>query len=287
LGVDVEPFGRDHATKGGSYDTGSEIIKTVFDGQPPIPVAYNFINKTGQTKKMSKSSGDTITAADLLAVLPPEAVWYFMLRFPPEKQLFFDEGPTFIKLIDDFSALVAQPHKTEAEQQLLDISLHGVEAPTISSVPFSHLVASYQAALKNPEKTLEIIQRTEHKKTVDDQADIIKRELKFIDQWLNNWAPEDIKFELADSVEPDSFTAEEREFLSGLAAKIQEAPEDADGEWFHKAVYEFKESRNLQPAQLFGPLYRALIGKTRGPRAGWFLSTLPRDWLIKRLKLEA
>jgi len=52
LGVDVEPFGRDHATKGGSYDTGAGLMKQVFKDKPPFPVPYEFINRTGQTKKM-------------------------------------------------------------------------------------------------------------------------------------------------------------------------------------------------------------------------------------------
>ena len=28
LGVSVEPFGKDHATRGGSYDTGARIART-------------------------------------------------------------------------------------------------------------------------------------------------------------------------------------------------------------------------------------------------------------------
>jgi lysyl-tRNA synthetase class 1 len=75
--------------------------------------------------------------------------------------------------------------------------------------------------------------------------------------------------------------------MSQLADKIVEAPEDADGDWFHKAIYDFKDSSGLAPKELFSTLYSAIIGQTSGPRAGWFLSILPRDWLIKRLKLEA
>jgi lysyl-tRNA synthetase class I len=37
---------------------------------------------------------------------------------------------------------------------------------------------------------------------------------------------------------------------------------------------------------MFTTLYRALIGQTSGPRAGWFLSILPREWLVKRLSLK-
>jgi lysyl-tRNA synthetase class 1 len=286
LGVDVEPFGRDHATKGGSYDTGAEIVKKVFDADAPLPVPYHFINRTGETKKMSKSGGDTITAAQLLDMLPPEIVWYFMLKLAPEKQLFFDEGETLIHLVDEYSELLAKPVKTEAEEQLIELCNYGITKRTVSNIPFSHLVASYQASLKDADATIEVIKRTEHASIATKQAEVIKNELHFIDRWLEKFAPEDIKFSLADTVKAEQFSDPQKQFMLKLADKIVDAPKDADGEWFHKAVYDLKESSGLQPRELFITLYLAIIGKTSGPRAGWFLSILSRDWLVARLRLE-
>ncbi|HMH30934.1 MAG TPA: lysine--tRNA ligase [Methylomirabilota bacterium] len=287
LGVDAEPFGRDHATKGGSYDTGAVISQKVFNTVPPLPLPYDFINRTGATKKMSKSSGDTVTATQLLEVLPPEVVWFFILRYQPSKQLFFDEGETLIRLVDSFSELLAKPDKTEADQQLIDLCLQGIDQPTVSRVPFSHLVASYQAALRDVPKTLETIARTEYKEIVKEDAEIIKAELKFIDAWLEKHAPEEVTFSLQDKVDMSQLSDTEVTFLKGLAESVSKAPEDADGAWFHQAIYEFKDSSGLTPKELFSTLYKVLIGKDSGPRAGWFLSILPRDWLIKRLRLES
>lgn len=286
LKVDAEPFGRDHSTKGGSYDTGSVLVKDIYGAEPPVPLPYDDIKRTGQTKKMSKSSGDTVTAADLLEMLPAEVVWFFVMRYPPDRQLFFDEGPTLMRLVDEFSELLDKSDKTAAEEQLLDLCLHGIDKPTVSRVPFSHLVASYQAALKDSNKTLDIIRRTEHAKTVDEDAEVIKAELRFIDAWLEKRAPEEVRFELKDKVDPGAFSDEQKKFLSGLADKVANAPDDADGDWFHKAIYEFKDGSALAPKELFATLYETLIGKDSGPRAGWFLSILPRDWLIRRLRFE-
>jgi lysyl-tRNA synthetase class 1 len=286
LGVDIEPFGRDHATKGGSYDTGVELMKKVYGDKPPIPVPFNFINRTGQTKKMSKSTGDTLAISDMLEILPPEVLRFFILRYSPDKLLFFDETDGVIKLIDDFASLLAKENKTKDEEQLVRISMGNIPQTTVSNIPFSHLVASYQAALKDTDKTLEIIRRTEHQETVDAQDETIKKELNFIDNWLKNWAPDDVKFELAPKP-PAVLSEKEREYLLALARKIEASPADADGEWFHKAIYDFMEPTGLAPKALFTTIYKVLIDKESGPRAGWFLSILPRDWLIKRLKLEA
>jgi lysyl-tRNA synthetase class 1 len=157
---------------------------------------------------------------------------------------------------------------------------------TVSRIPFSHLVASYQAALKDTGRTLEVIERTEHGETVKEDEEIIREELKFIDEWLNRWAPEEVKFSLQAEVDKAKFSEAEKDFLVKLADKVVKAPADADGEWFHKAIYDFKETSELSSKELFTTLYRALIDKTSGPRAGLFLSMLPRDWLVRRLKLE-
>lgn len=285
LGVNAEPFGRDHATKGGSYDTGVAIVEQVYGAPAPLPVPYNFVNMTGETKKMSKSAGNVVSAVELLKMLPAEVVWFFLLRYAPNKLLFFDQEATMIRLVDEFAELLAKPNKTDEKKQLVEMCLHGAKEPTVSNVPFSHLVASYQAALKDPQKTIDLLDRTQVDGLKKPDREVVKKQLKFIDEWLDKWAPEEVKFELAKSVNADKLNAKQKEFLSSLAAKIEKAPKNADGKWFHKTVYEFK-AKDLEPKELFGSLYQILINKNAGPRAGWFLSILPRDWLIKRLRLQ-
>ncbi len=286
LGVQAEPFGKDHATKGGSYDTGVSIAKNVFGIEAPLPIPYNFINKTGETKKMSKSAGDTLTAVDLLKILPPELIWFFILRFPPEKLLFFDTSETLIRLFDEFSELLSKENKTVDEERLIELCLLGVESPTVSRVPFTHLFVSYQSSLKDPLRSLDVMRRTEYAQIIEEDKETVLREFAFIDEWLNQWADDDVKFELVQTVNKDDFTEVEKQFMSALADKITSAPDDADGEWFHKAIYEFKTELEIEPKIMFSTLYRALIAKESGPRAGWFLSMLPREWLTKRLKLQ-
>lgn len=285
--VDLEPSGRDHMTKGSSYDTGVQLMRDVFEAEPPMPVSYDFINMAGDTKKMSASKGTGLSAVESVQIMPPEVVRYFILKPPPLKRLYFDPINGVVQLMDEFAAFAAKTDKTPEEERLWYVATRGREGVrSVSRVPFSHLVASYQAALKDPERTLAVIRRTEHAKTVDEDAKIIKTELKFIDEWLKSRAPEEVKFSLNESVDQADYSQAERAYFAALAAKITAAPADADGDWFHKAVYELKDSTELEPKQLFTALYRLLIGKESGPRAGWFLSMLPRDWLTARLRLE-
>ncbi|HTB49164.1 MAG TPA: lysine--tRNA ligase [Verrucomicrobiae bacterium] len=287
LGVDCEPSGRDHMTKGSSYDTGVQIMKDVYGGEAPYPVSYDFINMAGDTKKMSASKGTGLDALEAAELMPPEVMRFFVLRSPPLKRLYFDPVNGVVQLIDDFAAFAAKADRTASEEQLLYISTRGIDQKTVSRVPFSLLVASYQAALRDPQRTLEIISRSEYAQLAEKDADIITDQLRFIDAWLDKRAPEDVKFSLLTKVPDTDFSEQERAFLRNLADKVATAPEDADGNWFHQTIYAFKDTADLEPKQLFVTLYRVLIGKESGPRAGWFLSILPRDWLVKRLRLEA
>lgn len=287
-GVDVEPSGRDHVTKGSSVDTGAQIMRDVFAATPPLSVPYDFINMVGDTKKMSASQGTGLNAAEAARLMPPEVMRYFVLRSPALKRLYFDPVNGIVQLMDEFAALAAKADRTKSEEQLLDICTRGgTDKKTVSRVPFSLLVASYQAALKDPARTLAIIGRTEYADVAQADSEIIVSELQFIDAWLATRAPEDVKFALQDTVDAVQFTDAQKSFLATLADKITTAPPDADGAWFHQAIYEQKDRSGLPPKELFTTIYQAVIGQTSGPRAGWFLSILPRDWLVKRLRLEA
>ena len=287
LKVQCEPSGRDHMTKGGAFETGVHMMREVYEAEPPYPVGYDFINMAGDTKKMSASKGTGLDAVEASLLMPPEVMRFFVFRAPPLKRLYFDPVNGVVRLMDEFAAFAARTDRNESEEQLLYIATRGIDHKTVSRVPFSLLMAGYQTALKDPDKTLEIISRSEYADVAREDAEVIKAELRFIDAWLEKQAPDDVKFTLSSKVDGSEFTDVEKQFLATLAEKITKAPENADGVWFHQAIYDLKDSVNLEPKEMFSTLYKALINKKSGPRAGWFLSILPRDWLIKRLRLEA
>ncbi len=41
---------------------------------------------------------------------------------------------------------------------------------------------------------------------------------------------------------------------------------------------------SVGPREFFGALYIIFLGKESGPQAGWFISALPRDFVLKRLQ---
>ena len=58
--VDFEPGGIDHSVKGGSYSTGKEIVKNIYNYEAPIYTFYDWVKIKGG-KEFSSSTGNTLT----------------------------------------------------------------------------------------------------------------------------------------------------------------------------------------------------------------------------------
>ncbi len=277
-GVTVEPFGRDHATKGGSYETGAVLVEKIFGGTAPYPVPYEFINTVGETKKMSKSTGNVLTPGDALAVMPPEILRYFVVGPRPGRTLSFDSGLGFYSLVDEYT-------KARAGEQTMALryAQAGSAEEMISRVPFNHLVAVYQAARLDKATTREILERTDFETEVREQWPVIERELEFVKNWLEKYAPDSVKFAVQEELPEVELAPEQRAFLDKLAKTI-EAEKDLNGQGMHDAIYAAAEVSGVKPGKAFVALYRVILGQDSGPKAGWFLASLDREWLVGRLR---
>ncbi len=270
LGVDVEPFGKDHAAAGGSYDTGKRIVREVFDAEPPFPVVYEWINLKGRGA-MKSSKGIVVPVREMVEILPPEIVRYIIIRSKPERHIEFDPGLGLLDIIDEFEDAFRKSDRS--------VQLSLVESVSYSDVPFRHLIVVGQIADWVTEKILEILERNGHEITESLKRDV-ERRAKYARAWLEKYAPENLKFRVKNREEIKSeFSDDERRFLRMYAESLQD---EMSAERLHRLVYDVAEKAGIKASKAFQTIYKAILDTKHGPRAGYFLQSLGTDFVRKR-----
>ncbi|MFQ5718457.1 MAG: lysine--tRNA ligase [Acidobacteriota bacterium] len=274
LGVTLEPFGKDHASRGGSYDTGVRIAREIFGIIPPRGVPYEWISLKGKGD-MSSSRGNTVSIHRMLEIVPADLLRYVVLRTDPPRAIRFDPGLPLLQTFEEFENAENRNHNRRAAE------LSRVAACGRPGVSFRHLVTIAQVAGFDLERTREILARGG--RTIEDEAALARR-LEHVRNWLKSFAPPDVRFSLSPTLPEDTagLTGDQRAFLARLAEQI---PDQATGDDLHALIYELIEKRpDLQPAAAFAAIYLAFIGRSRGPRAGHFLAALPVSFVRERLR---
>lgn len=277
LGVTVEPFGKDHATAGGSYDTGVRIVREVFGAEPPFPVTYEWISLKGKGD-MSSSKGNVLSIERMLKVVPPEVLRYLIVRTPPARTIGFDPGLPLLSLVDEYDDVES------AGRDLRALALSRASEYRPVGVPFKHLVNVVQMANFDFRQIVEILKRG-GTAGLDEEA--LRSRVEYAKRWLDEFAPADMRFALQPALPPEakSLRPAQKEFLGRVAENLQPG---MGAEAIHNMVYAAAgEGEALKPAEAFQAIYLALLGTLRGPRVGWFLAFLDRDFVVRRLREAA
>jgi len=278
FGVTVEQFGKDHASKGGSYDTGSRIAREVFGIEPPLPVPYEWIGLRGQGD-MSSSKGNVVTIAQVLDVVPPEVIRFFIFKNSLAKSLTFDPGLPLLNLFDEYQTAARAGNSRAVE-------LSRTDAGWTLGIPYRHnrhIVSLVQTTNGDVDTIAEILRRNGIE--VED-SEALNRLVTYASRWLETFAPEEVKFEVQQKL-PErvvDLTGEQKRFLEVLADRLQP---DMNAEQIHNLIYAIKDELAMSPGAVFEAIYVSLLGKDRGPRAGWFLSSLGLDFVTRRFKEAA
>ena len=271
FGTTVEPFGKDHATAGGSYDTGKRIAREIYDYEPPYPIVYEWIMLKGKGA-MHSSTGLAISINDMLEIVPPEVLRYLIIRQKPEKHIEFDPGLAFLNLIDEYD-------QVEGDKRAYQLS--STQGTKPSKIPFRHMVTAVQIADdRGFEYLLTVLKRTDYD-TSDVEA--IRQRANNARNWLAKYAPLFVKFKVQENIPPQvkSFTKEQKLALMILADEMEHG---MSGQEIHDNLYKVAEQTGLDGKQVFETVYLALLGLKSGPRAGHFLASLEKDFVVRRFK---
>ncbi|MDE1924773.1 MAG: lysine--tRNA ligase [Patescibacteria group bacterium] len=285
-GVNVEGGGKDHSTKGGSRDVANHIAREVFSYEPPFDIPYEFFLVGG--KKMSSSKGKGSSAKEIADLLPTKIFRLALLQKDINQAFNFDpEGdtiPVLYDLYDKLAAGAAAGVEDDYARLFKFIHLHGhlpprdIFYPRFSQIAFiaqmPHLDLEHEA-----EKLKGAPLNDADKKELSERAEYAKR-------WIESYAPEKFVFKLQTELPTAvrDLSDAQKKAIHILARYLEQSSKMPTGEELHQKLHSLKDEVPIEPAELFSSIYLAFLGKSYGPKAGWFLSVLPRNFVLKRLK---
>ncbi|MDE2071648.1 MAG: lysine--tRNA ligase [Patescibacteria group bacterium] len=271
--VKVEGGGKDHSTKGGSRDVGNHIAAEVFHYEPPFDIPYEFFLVGG--RKMSSSKGRGSSAKEIAELVPVKIFRLALLGKDINQQINFDpEGDTIPVLYDQYDKLAQNFWAgTQDDYARLFEVIHPAmlgwigrskrALPRAQELPrFSQVAFMVQMPHMDIYKEFPRANRAE----LAERAAYAKR-------WLNEYAPEKFVFKLQESMPAVELSTQQKAALADLRTFFEQHP-SATAEDIHTKLHQSKE---------FKAVYLAFLGKDHGPKAGWFLASLPRDFVLARL----
>ena len=297
FGVTIEPAGKDLSTAGGSRDRSDAIAREVFGNEPPRNVPYEFLNIGG--RKMSTSKGLGASAQRIAEVIPPEQLRLLFLRPKPNTAIEFDPDGTdaIPRLFDESDRLAAATagrdvrgelppdHERVFAMSLVEPDADVAAEAAVYRPAFSHL------ALLEQIPGVDVVERV----TAEKGAPLTTRELDIVDErrgaaraWLESYAPERARLTVQRDALPEAagdLDGAQRAFLRELATAVEAG--DWDGETVQAAIFATATALGLPAGRAFIAIYVAFLGRPSGPRAGWLLAALDREFVIRRLREAA
>ncbi|WEL18732.1 Lysyl-tRNA synthetase, class I [Halorhabdus sp. SVX81] len=284
LGVDFEPFGKDHAE--GSWPSGVDIARNVLTVEPPVPMVYEWFTLDGEA--LSSSSGNIVTAAEVLELVEPAVLRYFFTK-DPRKQRDFSIAH-LDQLVDEFDRLEAvyfgKQDADEAERERAErVYPIAVDEPREERIRIPYTFAAVLGMTDDPDLREEIARREGH--IPDDAPEwAVEEALERVDR-ARAWARRTdnaFNYDLKREELPDV------DFETGTGAALDDLAEFVaagnDGEAIQAKIYELADEYDLEVSEFFAAGYRLLFGLEEGPKLGPFLAKLDQAFVVDRLRRD-
>ena len=286
LGVDFEPFGKDHAE--GSWPSGADVARTVLGDEPPVPMAYEWFTLDGEP--FSSSAGHVVLVQDVLDLLEAEVVRFFFSKDPRRARDFNVEH--LDQLVDEFDRLErvyfdevgnADEDERERAERVYPFLVDEVD-PDRVRIPFTF--AAVLGMTDDPGLREEIARREGHIPEDADEAtvaDALSR-VTLAREWARR-TDNEFNYDLKRQSIPDhDFDDATEAALEDLADFL--AAEDPDGETLQGEVYETAKRHGVDIGAFFSAGYRLFFDESQGPKLGPFLAKLDRQFVLERLRRE-
>lgn len=292
LGVTCEPFGKEHAAAGGSWDTGKLITEQIYAYPAPLPIIYEHFQVAGQ--KMSKSVGNVVGVDDWLACAPPETLRYYLFAGDINVAKDIDISMILPHVLEEYQRVeriyfgkakdAEMPKEADAVEKfkrIYELSQLKCAAPPEmpAQVPFG-FAAMLAQVVPAKEKQAEILERTGHfsQKNAGAILDFVER----AGNWAKKYKPEGYVVEFAGA--GDAKRALE---TSGKAELLRTFIPIYEKSALGDAVKECAAATGKPAKEIFSALYSALFAKDKGPRLASLEDAMGKQKILGLLKAAA
>jgi lysyl-tRNA synthetase class 1 len=285
LGVDFEPFGKDHAE--GSWPSGEDVAQNVLGIEPPVPMVYEWFTLDGEA--LSSSSGNVVTVDEVLDVLEPEVLRYFFAKDPTKQRDFsLDHLDQLVDEFDRFERIYVgtQEPRDERERRLVDRA-YPMLVDTVETQPIRipYTFAAVLGMTDDPALREEIARHEGHIPD-DASAATVERALARVER-ARTWArrtDNEFNYELKREAMPTvGFDEATEQALDDLADFVAAGH---DGEAIQGEIYETARRYDVDVGEFFAAGYRLFFDLEEGPKLGPFLAKLDREFVVDRLRRE-
>ena len=293
-GVDFEPAGKEHHSAGGSFDTAKEIVKQVFDSEPPVTFKYDFISIKGMGGKISSSLGNVLSVDDVLEVYQPELVRYLFAGTRPDTEFAISFDLDVIKIHEDydrcervyFGSDEIGEKKKPKERRIYELSqVDEVPDELPVQLPFRHLCNLLQIYDGDMDAALSRFCETEDVKLTGESQKRAEIRARCAWNWITKHAPEDFRFAFKGPDDPiEKLDSSARAAVTGLLEELEFKQGAHTEESLGSFFYALAEKIGMEPKVLYRTLYQVLLGKERGPRLAGFILTAGESRIISILE---
>jgi len=240
---------------------------------------------------MSTSKGRGIGFANSTSIAPAPMLRFLLVRTRPNAVIDFDPYGTndIVLLYERYDKAERAYFGEEDFGEKDNIKLKRIyELSYIGKIPdrippqFSLRHASTLLQIyEEIDDVIKNLQESGHvyKDASKQEIEYVKERLLFAKKWIDEFAPEDYKFELQKKVPDVELNDKQRQALKILAEKLKH------GKWTEQTLYnEFyticRDEVDIPTGEFFQAAYKVLLNKERGPKLAGFL-LLVREKAVK------
>jgi len=307
LGIDFEPYGKDHATPGGSRDSCVDISVNVLNNAPPLGLAYEWVSIRVGGAEYDMGSSDFIgmTPKEWYQIAHPEVLRFLYVREVPQRKVVIDpvQVPSYY---DQFFRAESAYYRgislggidklSESEYQVAKAYELSLLEPPPESMPVQppYLTIALAVQLVPKENLAEnVIKRLRGSRILPEnlgERDYRRlREMAWrARNWVERYAPDSVKFEVLAEV-PESLkkSLKYRDYLVKMGEELEKLADNWSEDSIKQAMMRAtSELSDEEKREFYREFYLVTLGRERGPRAAPLLEVLGPEFALKRYVKE-